>query len=104
MTADSVHLLNAREVTLMARVTRQSWTPEQINLLISMIEKDASAARASVVLRRSKIAVQTKARQLGRPFADVREVKAARLAREAGELEANGRSDVRRQAQMTMER
>ena len=79
----------------MTRVTRQSWTPEQIDLLIKMIEKGASAMRASVVLRRPKLAVQNKARQLGRPFQDVRNVKAARLAREANELEAIGRSDTR---------
>jgi hypothetical protein len=78
----------------MTRVTRQSWTPEQIDLLIKMIEKGASAVRASVVLRRPKLAVQNKARQLGRPFRDVREVKAARLAREANVLAANGRSDL----------
>jgi hypothetical protein len=82
----------------MTRITRQSWTPDQIGLLISMIEKGASPARASVALRRSKLAVQSKARQLGQPFMDVREVKAARLAREANELEASGQSDARRRA------
>jgi hypothetical protein len=80
----------------MTRVTRQSWTPEQIDLLLSMIEKGASPVRASVVLKRPKLAVQTKARQLGRPFRDVREVKAARLARETNALEANGRFEARR--------
>jgi hypothetical protein len=58
-----------------------------------MIEKGASAVRASVVLRRPKLAVQNKARQLGRPFTDVREVKAARLAKEAHELKANDRCE-----------
>ena len=80
----------------MTRVTRQSWTPEQINLLLSMIEKGASPVRASVVLKRPRLAVQTKARQLGHPFKDVRDVKAARLAREAEALEANDRLDARR--------
>jgi hypothetical protein len=65
------------EVDSMTRVTRQSWTPEQIELLISMIERGASPMRASVVLKRPKLAVQTKARQLGRPF---RDIKADRLA------------------------
>jgi hypothetical protein len=46
------------------------------------------------VLRRPTLAVQNKARQLGKPFRDVREVKASRLAREAGELEALGRRDA----------
>jgi hypothetical protein len=72
----------------MSRVTRRSWTTEQIELLVSLIQKGISPARASVALRRPKLAVQNKARELGRPFPDVRDVKAARLAREAAELEA----------------
>jgi len=64
------------------------WTSEQIDLLRRLVESGASAARASVVLKRPKLAVQNKARQLGRPFPDVRNVKAARLAREAVELES----------------
>jgi len=64
------------------------WTSEQIELLRRLVESGASAARASVVLKRPKLAVQNKARQLGRPFPDVRNVKAARLAREAVELES----------------
>jgi hypothetical protein len=77
------------------RVTRLTWTSDQITQLLSLIESGISPARASVVLRRPKLAVQNKARQLGKPFRDVREVKAARLAREAGELEAIGRRDAR---------
>lgn len=67
----------------MNRVTCRKWTTEQIELLRALVESGASAARASVVLKRPKLAVQNKARQLGRPFPDVRNVKAARLAREA---------------------
>jgi hypothetical protein len=78
----------------MTRVTSRSWTPDQINLLFSLVERGVSSARASVALRRPKLAVQNKARQLGRPFQDVRDVRAARLAREAKELEAIGRSDT----------
>jgi hypothetical protein len=77
----------------MARVTRRSWTPDQLNLLVSLIEKGVSPARASVALRRPKLAVQNKARQLGRPFQDVRNVKAARLAREANQLDEIARFD-----------
>ena len=55
---------------------------------MKLLDKGASPIRAAVALKRPKLAVQTKARQLGRPFPDVREVKAARLAREALELEA----------------
>jgi hypothetical protein len=71
----------------MNRVTCRKWTNEQIELLRALVESGASAARASVVLKRPKLAVQNKARQLGRPFPDVRNVKAARLAREALERE-----------------
>jgi hypothetical protein len=72
----------------MTRVTRRSWTQDQINLLFALIDKGESPMRASVALRRPKLAVQNKARQLGKPFPDVREVKAARRAREARELAA----------------
>ena len=72
----------------MTRVMCRRWTSEQIDLLRRLVESGASAARASVVLKRPKLAVQNKARQLGRPFPDVRNVKAARLAREAVELES----------------
>jgi hypothetical protein len=71
---------------LHARVTRTRWTRDQIDLLFSLIERGASPARASVALRRPKLAVQNKARQLGKAFQDVRKVKAARLAREASEV------------------
>jgi hypothetical protein len=72
----------------MTRVTTRSWTPGQISLLLSLVEKGASSARVSAALGRPKLAVQNKARQLGRPFQDVRAVKAARLAREVEALEA----------------
>ena len=72
----------------MPRITSQSWTDDNIKLLFALVEKGASATRASVALKRPKLAVQNKARQLGKPFPDVRVVKAARLAREA---ESTGR-------------
>jgi len=72
----------------MVRITRRSWTPDQIDTLLALVYKGASPARASVVLGRPKLAVQNKARQLGKPFRDIRQVKAARLAREASELQA----------------
>jgi hypothetical protein len=78
----------------MTRVTSRSWTQDQINLLFSLIEKGASPARASVALRRPKLAVQNKARQLGRPFEDVRRVKVARLEREAAALRTLHRRDA----------
>jgi hypothetical protein len=80
----------------MTRVTRRSWTQDQIDLLFALIEKGVSPMRASVALGRPKLAVQNKARQLGKPFPDVREVKAARLAREMREREAIERRDRQR--------
>jgi hypothetical protein len=71
----------------MKRVTSRSWTSEQESLLLSLVEKGASAARASAALNRPRNAVQNRARQLGKPFQDVRIVKAARLFREAGALD-----------------
>jgi hypothetical protein len=82
----------------MVRVTRRSWTPEQINILLALVEKGVSAVRASIVLGRPKLAVQMKARQLGKPFRDVREVKAARLAREASQVEATDGRAIRNRA------
>ena len=67
----------------MPRRTRQSWTPEQIDLLRSLVARGASVARASVALKRRCLAVQNKAREIGTPFPHAREVRAARLAREA---------------------
>jgi hypothetical protein len=78
----------------MTRVTRRSWTQEHIDLLFSLIDRGVSPMRASVALGRPKLAVQNKARQLGKPFPDVREVKAARLAREISEREAIERRDA----------
>jgi hypothetical protein len=72
----------------MARVTSRSWTAEQIELLRTLVNSGVSPARASVVLKRPLLAVQSKARELGRPFADSRKIRAARLAREASERQA----------------
>lgn len=80
----------------MTRVTRRSWTQDQIDLLFALIDKGVSPVRASVALRRPKLAVQNKARQLGKPFPDVREVRAARLEREARELKAIERREQHR--------
>jgi hypothetical protein len=70
----------------MARVSRHPWTAEEIDLLYSLIRGGASPARASVVLKRPMLAVRSKARALGRPFPDSRQVRATRLIREASEL------------------
>ena len=79
----------------MTRVSRRSWTNEQMELLVDLVQKGVSPARASVALRRPKLAVQNKARQLGKPFPDARDVKAARLAKEASELQSIQRREAR---------
>jgi hypothetical protein len=53
----------------MPRITCRSWTAEQIKLLCALVDRGVSPARASVVLKRPRLAVQNKARELGRPFA-----------------------------------
>jgi hypothetical protein len=85
----------------MHRVTRRSWTVDQINLLCALVDRGVSAARASVVLKRPRLVVQNKARELGKPFADSRQMRALRLtkeiqARKAIEQAAQGSSRSRR--------
>jgi hypothetical protein len=77
----------------MSRMTGRVWTPEQIELLHALVNKRVSPARASVVLKRPKQAVQNKARELGSPFADARVLRAERRAREFSERGAIGRSE-----------
>jgi hypothetical protein len=67
----------------MPRVTCRSWTSEQLKLLCALVDRGVSPARASVVLKRPRLAVQNKAREVGRPFADSRQMRAMRLTREA---------------------
>jgi hypothetical protein len=75
----------------MDRVTGRIWTLDQIELLQALVNKGVSPARASVVLKRPKQAVQNKAREIGTPFPDSRLVKAARQARELSGVDAMGR-------------
>lgn len=77
-----------KEQCRMPRITCRSWTAEQIKLLRALADGGASPARASVVLKRSRLAVQSKARELGAPFGDFRQVRAARLARKASDRKA----------------
>ena len=67
----------------MPRITCRSWTAEQIKLLFALVDRGISPARVSVVLKRPRLAVQNKARELGRPFAGSRQVRAMRLTEEA---------------------
>jgi hypothetical protein len=76
----------------MPRITCRSWTAEQIKLLCALVERGISPARASVVLKRPRLAVQNKARELGKPFAGSRKVRAMRLTKEADARKAIERS------------
>jgi hypothetical protein len=69
----------------MRRSRKQAWTPEQLERLSRLISEGASAVRASAALKRTIVAVQTKANSLGTPFPLMRKVKAERLAREMSE-------------------
>ena len=79
----------------MPRITSRSWTTEQIERLRMLVDRGISPARASVVLKRPILAVQSKARELGTPFADSRKTRAARLAREVVARQAIERSSLR---------
>jgi hypothetical protein len=64
----------------MPRITCRSWTSEQIKLLCALVDRGVSPARASVMLKHPRLAVQNKARRLGRPFAGSRQMRATREA------------------------
>ena len=66
-----------REIEL---VTSRSWTPEQIACLEKLLANKVSPARAAVILRRSIVSVQVKARALGKPFPNMRKERLARNA------------------------
>ena len=62
-----------------ARLTSVSWTPADLDKLAGLARSGVTAVRASVILKRKITAVQTKARELGVPFEDVRKVRRRRL-------------------------
>jgi hypothetical protein len=74
-------------VTLMVAPRVAPWTPVQVARLGALIDAGASAVRSSAAMKRSIISVQTKARQIGKPFPSVRAVKRARLAKEAAAIQ-----------------
>src|ERR1700730_11468675 len=76
---------SGRGVRHMRRSRKQAWTPAQLDRLSRLISEGASAVRASAALKRTIVAVQTKANSLGTPFPLMRKVKAERLAREMSE-------------------
>jgi hypothetical protein len=53
--------------------TTQTWTSEQIEKLETLHAQGASAFRASAALKRPTASVRAKAREIGKPFATIRE-------------------------------
>lgn len=66
-----------------SHVTSRTWTAEQIKELKDLVEAGASPNRAAARLKRSVVAVQTKAKAEGFPFKHLRDVKRDRQLREA---------------------
>ncbi len=55
--------------------TTRSWTPEDCERLQEMVQQGVSAARSSLVLRRSVRSVKYLAKRLGTPLPDARLLK-----------------------------
>jgi hypothetical protein len=75
--------------TTLRRIIRP-WTEEDIAKLKRLQASGASAARASVALKRSRQYVKEKARALGVPFMTMRERRKRQAGREAAERVAAG--------------
>ncbi len=56
-------------------VTNRSWMPEHIEELRQLVNAGASPLRAAARLKRSRFAVQMKAKESGFPFMDKRVAK-----------------------------
>jgi hypothetical protein len=61
---ECVHALLAH----MVRIGSRKWSAAQVEHLTVLIDTGTSAARAAVVLKRSVVVVQAKARNLGKRF------------------------------------
>jgi hypothetical protein len=59
----------------------RGWTNEECERLIQFVNTGASAARASVALRRTMKSVQCQARKLGKPFPTLRAARRQRQAK-----------------------
>jgi hypothetical protein len=57
-----------KEVAIMVRISSREWTLAQIKHLSVLIAAGSTAANAALVLRRSVVVVQAKARNLRTPF------------------------------------
>jgi gamma-glutamyltranspeptidase len=52
----------------MVRIASRKWTAAHTERLVVLIDAGSSAATAAVALKRSITVVQTKARNIGKPF------------------------------------
>jgi mRNA degradation ribonuclease J1/J2 len=66
--------------------TSRSWIAQDLERLRQMADAGVSAQRASVILRRSIVAVKAQAKRLGAPFPDDRLLKRERRSRERESL------------------
>ena len=55
-----------------------NWKPDDNQRLVEMVETGVTAARASVIFKRSITAVQNQARKLGKRFPTLNDAKRAR--------------------------
>src|SRR6202022_3322304 len=74
---ECVHALLAH----MVRIGSRKWSAAQVEHLTVLIDTGTSAARAAVVLKRSVVVVQAKARNLGKRFRLPPRVEGGRLRR-----------------------
>jgi hypothetical protein len=68
------------------------WTEEETTLLQRLAASGASAARASVALKRNKVNLMAKARELGTPFMTMRERKKKQARAEEQQRQEQGLS------------
>lgn len=74
----------------MKHITNRTWLPEHIDELRTLVEAGVSPARAGVRLKKSSVAVQTRAKAEGFPFPDKRVLKRRQRAKENEERRALG--------------
>jgi hypothetical protein len=74
------------------RKLSRAWSDEDTALLKKLYASGASALRTSIALKRSKPYIMARARDLGIPFASIREVKKRQMEREEAILAGRAKS------------
>jgi serine/threonine-protein kinase RIO1 len=72
-----------QESNMAKRATKVTWTEEQEQRLVALVEEGATPTRAAASLKRNIMAVRNKARSLGKPFPLLKDVR-KRWAAEPG--------------------